>query len=125
MIFIIFEFSQIAKQQSNKSNMYFVFCINSIIHILHFWKCCIYYIYTYRGTVVSWCRGVQIHDGTETPSNFHPPQLAKRITARRAPHAWGSAVSTRHGVFNPLRARWRPGRVYASKRPTRVRDLHV
>ena len=44
-------------------------------------------------------RTIQINDGSNTPFNIHPPQLAKRITTRRAPNA-GTAVSTPHGVFN-------------------------
>ena len=44
-------------------------------------------------------RTIQINDGAGTPSDMHPPQIAKRITARRAPNA-GAVVSTPHGVFN-------------------------
>ena len=59
----------------------------------------------------------QFNDGADPPSNIHPPQLAQRKTARRAPDA-DVAVSTPHGVFNPLRARRRPGRVCVSKNVT-------
>ena len=51
---------------------------------------------------------------TNTPSNIHSPQLVKRITVRRAPNA-GAAASTPHGVFNPLQAQRRPGRVWLCK----------
>ena len=40
---------------------------------------------------------IQIKDGTDTPSNIHPPQFTKRITTLRSPNA-GAAVSTPHGV---------------------------
>ena len=42
-------------------------------------------------------KNIQINDGTDTPSTIHPPQLAKRITARQAQNA--GAVSTPHGFF--------------------------
>ena len=40
-----------------------------------------------------------VNDGTDTPSDIHPAQLANRVIARRAANA-GAAVCTAHGVFN-------------------------
>ena len=37
-------------------------------------------------------RTIQINDGTDTPSTIHPPQVATRLTTRRAPKCGGGGV---------------------------------
>ena len=51
-------------------------------------------------------RTIQINDDTDTPSNIHSPQLAKRSTARRGPNA-GAALFTPHGFFQKYTNKWK------------------